>query len=58
MIGIGIAWIPIIKNLQGAQLFIYLQTVTSYLAPPISAVYLLGILWKRANEKVSYLDLI
>ena len=57
MVCIGIAWIPIIKNMQGAQLYIYIQSVAAYLAPPIAAVYLLAILWKGANEKVKIISL-
>lgn len=52
MVAIGIVWIPIIKNMQGAQLYIYIQSVAAYLSPPIAAVYLLAVLWKRANEEV------
>jgi SSS family transporter len=54
MIAISIAWVPIIKNMQGAQLYIYIQSVAAYLSPPIAAVYLVAILWKRANEKVTF----
>jgi hypothetical protein len=52
MVLVGILWIPIIKNMQGAQLYIYIQSIAAYLAPPIGAVYLLAILWKKGNEKV------
>jgi Na+/proline symporter len=52
MVCIGIAWIPIIKNMQGAQMYIYIQSVAAYLAPPIGTVYTIAVLWKRANEKV------
>ncbi|XP_035219859.1 sodium/myo-inositol cotransporter 2-like isoform X3 [Stegodyphus dumicola] len=51
MILISIGWIPIIQNLQGGQLFIYIQSVSAYLAPPIAAVYILAVLWKRMNEQ-------
>jgi hypothetical protein len=50
MTGIGIAWIPIVQNFS--ELFNYIQSVTSYLAPPICAVYLLAVLWSRTNEQV------
>ena len=53
MVCVGILWIPIIKNMQGAQLYIYIQSVAAYLSPPIAAVYLLAVLWKNANEKAS-----
>jgi len=52
MVVIGILWIPIIESMQGAQLFIYIQAISAYLAPPIASVYLIAILWKRANETV------
>ncbi|GFV66490.1 hypothetical protein TNCV_2714091 [Trichonephila clavipes] len=50
MIFLSSGWIPVIQKLQGGQLFIYIQSVSAYLAPPIAAVYLLAVLWKRMNE--------
>ena len=52
MIGVSIVWIPAIERMQGGQLYLYIQSVSSNLAPPIAAVYLLAVLWKRANEQV------
>lgn len=57
MIGVGILWIPIIKNMQGAQLYIYIQSVSAYFSPPIASVYLLAILWKKSNEKGAFYGL-
>jgi len=31
-------------------LYIYLQSVQAYISPPIAAVFLLGVLWPRANR--------
>ncbi|AVR46231.1 Na+/glucose cotransporter [Christiangramia fulva] len=45
---IGIIWIPIMANISGV-LYEYLQSVQSYIAPPITAVFLLGIFYKRIN---------
>lgn len=45
---LGIIWIPVISLLSDG-LYEYLQKVQSYLAPPIAAVFLLGIFWKRIN---------
>lgn len=53
LVVISILWIPIIKASQGSQLFVYIQSITSYLAPPVCAVYVLAILWQRINEKAS-----
>ena len=50
LVGVSIIWVPIIQNSQGSQLFVYIQSITSFLAPPICAVYLLAIFWPRTNE--------
>ena len=55
MVVVGILWIPIIETMQGGQLFIYIQAISAYLAPPIASIYIVAILWKRANEKVNIL---
>jgi SSS family solute:Na+ symporter len=47
---LGIAWIPIMQNISGV-LYEYLQSVQAYIAPPITAVFLLGIFHKRINSK-------
>ena len=44
-------WIPIMEKIGGGVLYQYLQSVQSYIAPPITAVFLFGILWKRINAK-------
>lgn len=49
---VGICWVPIITEFQGGQLFIYIQAISAYLAPPVASVYLIAIFWKRSNEKV------
>jgi len=57
MVAISIAWIPVIEEMQGGQLFIYIQSVSAYLAPPIAAVYILAILWPRLNEPGAFWSL-
>ncbi len=52
LVALSVMWIPVIQNSKGSQLFHYMQSVTSFLAPPICAVYLLGIFVPRINEKV------
>ena len=58
MVGIGIVWIPIIEGMQGGQLYLYIQSIAAYLAPPIAAVYLIAVLWKRGNETVSVFNIL
>ncbi|XP_030604954.1 sodium/myo-inositol cotransporter-like [Archocentrus centrarchus] len=50
MVIISIAWVPVIIEMQGGQMFYYIQEVSDYLTPPIAALFLLGILWRRCNE--------
>lgn len=52
LIGVSVAWIPVLQGSNSGQLFIYMQSVTSSLAPPVTAVFILGIFWQRANEQV------
>jgi len=54
---IGIAWIPIVIQMQGTELYIYMQQVIGFLAPPIACIYLLSILWTRANERGAFAGL-
>ena len=54
---IGIIWIPIMANISGV-LYEYLQKVQSYIAPPITAVFALGIFYKRVNSTGAYVTLV
>ncbi|WAR02037.1 SC5AB-like protein [Mya arenaria] len=48
MVVISVVWIPIVQNF--GELFHYIQAITSFLAPPVCAVYVLAIFWRRTNE--------
>uniref|UniRef100_A0AAR2KCY2 Sodium/glucose cotransporter 2 n=1 Tax=Pygocentrus nattereri TaxID=42514 RepID=A0AAR2KCY2_PYGNA len=50
IVAISICWIPVVQAAQSGQLFDYIQSVSSYLAPPIAAVFFLAIFVKRVNE--------
>lgn len=50
IVAVSIAWVPFVIELQGGQMFLYIQEVSDYLTPPIAALFLLGVLWKRCNE--------
>ena len=54
----GIIWIPIMKGLAGGGIYKYLQQVQGYLAPPITAVFLLGLFWKKTNSTGAFVGLI
>uniref|UniRef100_A0A4W4DUZ8 Solute carrier family 5 member 9 n=1 Tax=Electrophorus electricus TaxID=8005 RepID=A0A4W4DUZ8_ELEEL len=50
LVVLSILWIPVIQSANSGQLFDYIQAITSYLAPPITAVFLMAIFWSRVNE--------
>ena len=54
---LGIAWIPIMEKIGGGVMYQYLQNVQAYIAPPVTTVFLLGIIWKRVNAQASIVTL-
>ena len=55
---LGIIWIPIMEKIGGGVMYQYLQNVQSYIAPPVTAVFLLGIIWKRVNSTAAITTLL
>ncbi len=49
MTALGLLWLPIMKAIAGGGLYQYIQAVQSFLAPPIVAVFVMGLVWKRMN---------
>ena len=47
MVLVALLWIPVIQGARG--LYDYLQGIQAYLAPPIAAVFFLGVFMKRLN---------
>src|SRR5881275_2231109 len=48
MVFMGLLWIPFMKYIS-SQIYIYLQSVQAYIAPPIAACFLLGLFYRRLN---------
>src|SRR6266550_4288548 len=48
MVFLGLLWIPFMKYIS-SQIYIYLQSVQAYIAPPIAACFLLGLFFRRLN---------
>lgn len=48
LVGVSLLWIPFMKYIS-SQLYIYLQSVQAYIAPPIAACFLLGLFFRRLN---------
>ena len=54
---LGMAWIPLMSRISSG-LYDYLQSVQSYLAPPIAVVFLFGVFFKRLNAKGAYSSMV
>ncbi len=52
---VAAAWAPQIQRFP--TLWQYLQSVLSYVVPPVVAVFVLGILWRRANRHGAFYTL-
>lgn len=48
MLGISFAWLPVIDK-QKSELYQVIQSAQTHLAPTISVVFTLGMLWQRVN---------
>ena len=57
MVLLGLLWVPFIHYIS-SQLYIYLQSVQAYISPPISACFVIGILWPRLNGSGAITSLI
>lgn len=57
IVAIGILWVPLIKYLSN-EIYQYLQSVQAYIAAPITATFLVGVLWKRATGRAAFATLV
>lgn len=57
LVVVSVVWIPILQSANSGQLYVYIQSVTSYLAPPVTAVFTLAVFWKRTNEQVAHKEI-
>lgn len=55
---LGVVWIPVMKLVSGGGLYQYLQSVQGYLAPPITATFLLGLFFRRINGRGAFVGLV
>lgn len=53
---VAVAWSPQIAHFP--SLWQYLQSVLSYVTPPVVAVFLAGIFWRRATATAAFLTLL
>ncbi|MFC1607612.1 sodium:solute symporter [Candidatus Latescibacterota bacterium] len=53
---ISIIWIPMIRFMSD-QIYQYLQSIQAYIGAPITAVFLTGLLWKRATGNAALITM-
>jgi len=54
---LSLGWIPFMNALMGGGIFHYLQSIQAYIAPPIAAVFLLGLFYKWINARAAIITL-
>lgn len=54
---LSILWIPMIRYLSG-EVYQYLQSVQAYIGAPITATFLLGILWRGGTSRAALTTLV
>lgn len=54
---VSILWIPMIRYLSG-EVYQYMQSVQAYIGAPITATFLLGILWKGGTSRAALATLV
>jgi SSS family solute:Na+ symporter len=57
IVALSIAWVPFIRYLNN-EVYQYLQSVQAYVGAPITATFLVGILWKGATARAAITTLI
>ncbi|XP_041463707.1 sodium/glucose cotransporter 4-like [Lytechinus variegatus] len=50
LVVVGVLWIPVIQAYGSGELFVYVQSILSYLSPSVFACFTAAILWSRVNE--------
>lgn len=56
LMAVGIAYY--LDTVKSSNLFNLFQSIISYLAPPISAVFVLGVFWRRSTAKAALVTLV
>ena len=50
MVVTAILWVPLIKFIS-SEIYIYLQSVQAFISPPIAALFIMGVSYKKVNSK-------
>ncbi len=57
MVITGVLWIPLTKIIS-SNMYVYLQSIQAYISPPIAALFLVGVFWKKMNSTGAIYSLI
>ena len=48
--------LAVVLALTKINIFVYIQTMYTFIAPPFSAIFLIGMLWRRVNGKDAFIS--
>ncbi|KAI0985897.1 hypothetical protein GJ496_005048 [Pomphorhynchus laevis] len=54
MIVLAISWIPLVIKMEGTDIYVYIQSVNSFFAAPISCIYLMAVFWEGLSEQGAF----
>ena len=54
---LSILWIPMIRYLSN-EVYQYMQSVQAYIGAPITATFLVGVLWRKATPRAALITLV
>ncbi|XP_032896641.1 sodium/myo-inositol cotransporter 2-like isoform X1 [Amblyraja radiata] len=58
LVVLSVLWIPLVQMSRGGQLFMYIQSISSYLQPPVAVIFIAGCFWRRTNEMGAFWGLL
>lgn len=56
LMAIAVTWAPLIEQFDG--IFQYIQEAFAYIVPPVVAIFIMGLFWKRGNRHAAYWTLL
>ena len=55
ILAVSVLWVPVLNSMKTSQLYVYIQSVSNFLAPPVTAVFILAFFVPRTTEPVNFI---
>ncbi len=56
LMAVAVIWAPLIEQFDG--IFQYIQEAFAYIVPPVVAIFIMGLFWKRGNRHAAFWTLL